>query len=119
MTEATTDFPFEQIQGWDQAHEALHATPPGEIARALLAWLAPIGIHRHTIRARAYAIRFVVDPGSMGNPTMAQAASIAGISRRQLQFYVLEFETFLRIYTRPTKQRRTMHPTPTPERKSI
>jgi hypothetical protein len=110
MTEATTDFPFEQLQGWDQTEANRGATPPSEIALALLAWLVPAGSYSHTIKARAVAMRFVVDPASMGNPTMAQAADLAGISRPQFVYYVYQFENLFRIHTRQSKRRRCIGP---------
>jgi hypothetical protein len=104
MTEATTDFPFEQLEQWDTREPERGATPPSEIARALLAWLVPAGAYRHTVRARAAAMRFVVDPGSMGSPTMHEAADIAGISRPQFVYYVQQFETLFGIHRRRSKR---------------
>ena len=111
MTEQETQFPFDTLEGWDTAQVQAAPRPSSDVVGALLDWLLPDGAHRHTVLARAIAMRYVLDPGSMGNVTIRQAARRAGISHPQFIHYVLQFENFFRIHSRPNKLKRAQqHP---------
>jgi hypothetical protein len=120
MSEPVTPFPFDTLEDWDDPPEAQDSTRTSpEFARALLAWLLKDRTYRHTVRARAIALRYVVDARSMGNPTMKEAARMAGVARCRFNVYVIELEKFFQINSRPNKFHKptrtyTAHPTPCP-----